>query len=227
MTNKKDRDHQISIPSSEAYVIRTIARGVGEKHGIKGNFRGFVRSLASGQRGVVDVNESPLVWELFQTINAYLFGCNSFKLKYQDDSCKVIDVEIVNAVIELNAVRGWYLIAASTTPNKNEISPLKHNHTIFLRNIIAMGGLSDADWIPKIDSVSVSFWVSNVFEYREMDGDSQESVAIYSNILPERCQRKGIIVNRTVYSSYAFHMALRNYSDSYIMLPPELRDSSK
>jgi hypothetical protein len=227
MSNKKDRDQQIAIPSSEAHVIRAIARGAGEKHGIQGNFRGFIRSLASGQRGMVDVNESPLVWELFQSINAYLFGCNAFKLKYQDDSCKVIDAEIVNAKIELNAVRGWYLIAASTTLNKNEIPLLKHNHTIFLRNIIAMGGLSDADWIPKMESVSATFWVSNVFEYRAMDGDSQQSVAIHRDILPERCHHKGIIVNRTVYSSYSFRMLLRNYSDSYIMLPPELRDSSK
>lgn len=227
MTDKKERDHQISIPSREARVIRAMARVAGEKHGIQGNFRGFVRSLASGQRGVVEVNESPQVWELFQKINAYLFGCNAFKLQYQDDSCKVIDVEIVNAIIELNPVRGWYLIAASPTLNKTEIPLLQHNHTIFLRQVTTMKGLSDAAWNPKMESVSASFWVGNVFEYREIDGDSQQSVEIYKDILPERCRRKGIIVNRTVHSSYSFQMALRNYSDSYVLLPSELRDAIK
>jgi hypothetical protein len=227
MADKKRRDHQISIPGDEAQVIRSMARVAGEKHGIQGNFRGFVRSIASGQRGVVEVNESPQVWELFQTINVYLFGCNAFKLQYQDDSCKVIDVEIVHAIIELNPVRGWYLIAASPTENPTEIPLLRHNHTIFLRQIITMGGLSNAAWIPKMESVLASFWVSNVFEYREMDGDSQQSVGIYRDILPERCRRRGIIINRTVYSSYSFQMALRNYSDSHILLPVELRNTIK
>jgi hypothetical protein len=225
MADKKERDHQISIPSGEAHVIRTMARVAGQKHGIQGNFRGFVRSIASGQRGVVEVNETAAVWDLFQTVNAYIFGCNPFKLEYQNEQSQLVDLEITNAVIDLNPVRGWYLIASSPTPNRNEIPSLHNNHTVFLRQVVALKGLSSASWIPEIASVSASFWVSNVFEYREIEGDSQQSIDAFKAVLPERCRRSGIVVTRPVRSSLVFDLALRNYTDSYVFLPLELKNA--